>query len=669
MRSVLTLVATSALTAAIPAMAAPEPPAQTVTPAAPLTLQQQFDAGGAAMQTGDWTKALEAATAKKSASKILSVIRLRKGRALSKLGRTEEAEPILSEAISHIPPDDTNLIEDRQEALAVLGVIAEIRFDYAGAISRYREAFNTAPADGMIYKLNSLSRLIPVEMFVDSGAALRDADLGLSLIVNAPAVNKEWPGNFHALRGRVLLNQGRIKEARTEFKMAISLLGRLGGGRINLLDASARSDASIAALIDNDPNAARELLAYSGAAQQSQQQFRLGSDMEPPGCAVNGPRPEDVAVVELSIGENGGVTFARTVYFSGKPAHAVDFAKAVAGWSWTPAELKQISLFFRVQSRIELRCTTVFARPYALTMLEPAFAKWKQDRGILPIVSPEVSDAHSADSMRAELARREAQYGAKSLQLIPVLVALFRNANVTAAPSEVFAQRALDIAKLSEIPAQPLVYLEVSRWQYYFVHGKSGAEKFGQEIDAALNDPKIASDPQATSALRMVRFDTLPRNKRQPLGYGYLQAVLDDKKLQPNDPFRVGALTRLANLDYRAGRIEEARTHFQETGLSTQQCALVDSKPLQVAGRLSAGDYPEAARDWGFSGWTVIEFDIAADGHAFGHRAIASFPPFVFGPPVIKGMQRFRYEQTYRPGGGTGCGGMRYAPYFKFVLP
>ncbi len=656
-----------------PASASPEQPS---APFAVQTPQQQFDAGSAAIEAGDWAKALtiydaleRGIAAKNPNSKHLPVIRLRKGRALSKLGRGEEAEALIAKSIAQIPVNDNALAEDRHEGLNILGAFAEKRFDYAAAMGLYDQAFATAPADLLFMKMDALTRLIPVEIFVDADTALRHADIGLSLVARSPKANKEWPGYFHDLRGRALLNLGRIKEAHAEFETAIALLGKLGSGRINLLDAAARSDASIAAMQDNNPDVARKLLAYSGAARQSQEQFRYGSEMEPPSCGLNGPKPQDIAVVEFSIGDDGGVSFARPIYFSGKPGFAVDFAKAVAGWSWTPEQLKEISPFFRLQTRIELRCTTVFARPESLSMLYPAIEKWMADKGIASPLTDNMADAKAAIILKAELLRRETQYGSNSLPLLPVLVALFRNENIPSEPSEAYAIRALAIAKSVEIPAQPLAYLELSRWKYAILQGKSGARKFAAEVDSAFRAPVLASDPEATSAARIARFDFLDKKRREAEGRGLLQSIADDKRLQPNDPFRVGALTRLANLDYRAGRMAEARSHFEQSGLSSQQCALVDARPLQVAGRLSAGDYPMSAREWGFSGWTVIEFDIGADGQASGHRPIVSFPPFIFGPPVIKGMQRFRYEQTYRPGGGTGCGAMRYAQYFRFVIP
>jgi tetratricopeptide (TPR) repeat protein len=661
------LVALSLLAAGASAasVAAPAPPAK-------LTTQQQFDAGADAILARDWQKAfdiyqaLEVAVAARSpAAKSLPVIRIRKAHALSYLGRLDEAEALIMASIGLLPADDSNLAPDRQQALIVLGDIAEQHFDYPGAVAHFRAALSASVAANE--KTAALVRLSRAGIFVDPASALKDADSGLAVLASATNASKEWQGLLHDVRGRVLLNLGRIKEARTEFSAAIKFLGSLDGGKINILDASARSDAAIAALRDDDPVGARKLIAYSGAAQQSYEQFHLGRDMEPPPCALNGPKPEDVAVVEFSIRDDGSVGFARPVYFSGKPSAAVEFARAVSGWSWAPEQLAKISKFFRIQTRMELRCSTVFQRPNAITLLEPAFQQWLAELRVVPLSDGTDSDARNLTNLKSELARRQSISGTNSVQLIPLLVALQKNSVVEWEPSEVYATRAYNIAQTAKMPPQVLAYLGLGRWQYFFARMRSGAfDKYRGEIDAAVARPEIMADPQAVGALTIALFDTTPLKQRDVRGRAALQALVDDKRLAANDPYRVGALTRLANLDYKAGRIEAARANFEKTGLSAQQCSLVDARPIQVKGRLSEVDYPDGAREWGFSGWSVIEFDIDAAGIPIGHRAVASFPPFIFGSPLIKSIQRFRYEQTYRPGGGVGCSGMRFAQYFRY---
>jgi outer membrane biosynthesis protein TonB len=68
---------------------------------------------------------------------------------------------------------------------------------------------------------------------------------------------------------------------------------------------------------------------------------------------------------------------------------------------------------------------------------------------------------------------------------------------------------------------------------------------------------------------------------------------------------------------------------------------------------------------WGFEGWTQMQYDVSADGHVLNQRAVVSYPPFVFDKAsgnVVKGA---RYEKTFRPDGGLGCGGQTSRVIFR----
>jgi outer membrane biosynthesis protein TonB len=151
----------------------------------------------------------------------------------------------------------------------------------------------------------------------------------------------------------------------------------------------------------------------------------------------------------------------------------------------------------------------------------------------------------------------------------------------------------------------------------------------------------------------------MSKTDRRNKGITLLKALSTDTGRVLNDPIRVGALIRLATLENEAGRLAAARAAFADSGLSAQQCALVDARQRIKSGNISDNDYPLEASQSGFSGWTVIEFDISADGSTLNQRALISFPPFIFGDPTIKQIKQFRYEQAYRPEGGLGCGGQQ----------
>lgn len=629
--------------------------------------QQLFESGAAAMSAQDWAGALAIYTnlearlslSTKPNAKSLSLVRLRKGATLSHLGRLEEAEALISASLANLPVGDPSLAGEIWNGRLALGDIASRRFDYATAVSRFRESLDglTSPAE----KLILYDRLIRVGIFVDPQRALTDSDAELALLATDPSVGKEWLGLAHQLRGRTLLNLGRIPEARAELDRAIKLLGGLSSTKVNALDLAARSEAAIAAMRAKLPDQARRLLAYTGAAMQAGQGFELGKDMNPPSCGgINGPRPEDVAVVEFSIRGDGSVGNAIPIYFTGKPPVAVEFARAVSQWSWSAEELRRVIPFFRAQTRIEMRCSTIFNRRDTLDMLDPAVEEWLTARSARRIEASPASDASALAGLRAELAEREKRDGMQSVQLIPVLISLSSNSVVSAEEAERSLIRALQIAQGDSAPTAALAYFKLGAAMV--AHWKTGQREpsvYQKRIREALAEPVIAASSTARNALTIALFDALSPGDRRKAGRAIITSLANDDSILPNDPFRVGALTRLANLEYAAGKIEDARSLFAKTGLSEQQCALVDAAPRQKSGGIGSGDYPVEALQWGFGGWTVIEFDIDATGKPLNERPLISFPPFVFGDPTVKQIRGFRYEQRFRPDGGLGCGGQR----------
>ena len=653
---------------------APATPAQTGAIIKPKSsIQQQFDDGTAAINANDLQRAYDiyvtlekTLAAKIPPSKSLGIVRLRKGLVMIKLDRRVEGEAVLNAALAQIPATDTSVADDRADAFFSLGQLAERRYDYPGAVGRFREALKNST--DVATKLAIFARLIPLGIFVDRDGALADADAALALVAQNPEANKEWPGTLRALRGRVLMNMGRLKEARADLSKSISQLGGLGTGKINLLDATARSDAAIAALRDNDLEQARLYLAYAGLTQQAEQGFRLGLDMNPPSCGgKNGPKPEDVAVIEFNIRDDGSVGVARPIFFSGEPAGAIDFARAVSEWSWSPDELKEVKPFFRTLTRIEMRCTTVFGKPSAISILLPKVEEWLNANATHLTDSNETSAARRLPQIKAQLDSAESKMGAESPELLNLLLQLAYNPNTPKLLGEVYARRANLIAQNSSAPASVKAFFGLIYWRYLDGDSYSNRPKFQAAIGTALIDPLFAQDLDVSGALRLELFDSYNRSAREKFGQTVLQPLVDDATRPANDPFKVGALVRLATIQNAAGKIDDARALFAKTGLSAQQCALVDAKPLQTGGSIKDKDYPIEAIRLGFGGWTVVEFDIDASGRTLNQRPLIAWPPFIFGAPAAKNIKNFRYQQSYRPEGGLGCGGQRQR--ISYLIP
>jgi hypothetical protein len=185
-----------------------------------------------------------------------------------------------------------------------------------------------------------------------------------------------------------------------------------------------------------------------------------------------------------------------------------------------------------------------------------------------------------------------------------------------------------------------------------------------------LSEPVYANDPQARAAIRLMMVDgavsRTRKSEKNDAAIVTLRQVADDKALQPNDPLRVGALIRIASIEERNGQIDAARATFASSGLTANQCAIMDAPPKMVS-KPGSEAFPMEALRWGFEGWTQVQFDIGADGNVINQRALLSYPPFIFSEAGTKFFTKAKYAKTYRPDGGLGCGATTNR--IRFLLP
>lgn len=637
------------------------------------SVQNAFDAANAALDAKDWTTALERYVLVESRlmkgkrnARSLGTVRLRKGVALYWLRRDQDSAAAIQQGLETLPQDDPVMRQEIAQGLQMLGRIAVRAFDYPAAIAHFAKAVSYTTGDGE--HASALLELARYAIWADRAVAAKTLDEIGAIIRRTPSANKSWLGLLHQYRGRLLLNQGRIREARSAYDDSIHSYGGLYSGKIDMLDSSVRSDAAIAALRDGDEEAARRYLVYAGAAMQSGLGFERGRDMDPPDCG--GPlnlQPEDVAVIELAIGELGEVISAEPVFFSGSVEKAHAYAKAVGNWSWSADELKKVGPFFRQQSRIELRCTRAFSRPSPELALTPALDAWLEKMEGVSLPDFPESRALANHAMMAELKRREIAHGPDSPKLLALLYKLANDPITGQYEAGEFAARGRAIARSAKAPPKARLLFEITHLSKMRPATALLASQAREaELVALRSDPEIRADNAASATLLLWIYDYLPANRRRDEGIPLLRSIVDDKGLDEKEPVRAGALVRLANLSFASGQVEEARSFFDRSGLTGQQCALVNVQPKQTGGLIADRDYPNDAIRWGMGGWTTIEFDIRADGTPENVRPVIAFPPFVFGKSTVEQFWGFRYEPTYRPAGWTGCGSRRQHVTYRF---
>ena len=625
------------------------------------TVQQDFEAAAALDAKGDKAAALAAweklESRTKPGSRSRGVALVRKSAALFKLDRSDDAVIAARGGLALLPAADPTLAEDRWRAYYDLGIIAQNALDYAGAGDAYRSA--EAAADTPSLKAASMLALADVSTFTNpavADAALARID-ALAKTVSVDAVLKADIARRHAI---LLLNRGSYEPARL---YAVEAVKQLGGmtSKTDLRDVSARSDAAIASLLAGKSEDARRYMAMTGAGRLTKGEFDPAVQMDVPPCGGEADlRPADMAVVEFTIGDDGIVRNVSPIYAAGGGAVALDFARAVRDWSWTPEQAKALPTFFRYNVRVEMRCSTLFERPSIGKFLDADMAAWLETKGLSLPAEERGADAVAVVSQRAALAAAEAKTGPTSIATLPSLYQLINNAVVGREETNALARRALAIAEAQGAPAIARLPLEISVRETASADiWKNGA--YARAVTPLLSMPVYENDPKSRATiLLLIAESTRSRSRRAVL----LQQVVDVTGLAANDPMRVGALIRLASLQQQAGDTAMARTTFDQSGLSASQCAILDAPPRLVS---AGGIFPNEAVAWGFEGLTKTQFDVGADGKVINQRAVLSYPPFVFTKAGVQTMAGARYTKTYRPDGGVGCGGL--SQNVRFRLP
>ncbi|MDB5704831.1 MAG: hypothetical protein JWN66_1947 [Sphingomonas bacterium] len=631
------------------------------------TVQQDFEAATALADKGDDAGALAAwqALEKRVPPKnrrSLAIVHVRMGAALYKLDRMDDAVAAVRAGLVDLPASDATLNGYRYDAYFQLGQIAESGLDYASAMEAYRLAESAAPLP--VNRLAALRGLVASETFLDPERGATDLARAEAILATLSSDAKS-KAIFAMLKSVLMLNLGKYPEARIAAGDAVKLLGGLTD-RIDLHDVAARSDYALAALLEGRIDDARRYMAMTGAGRLPKGSFDPGVQMKAPYCGGEaGLKPDDVAVIEFSIGDDGSVISSIPIYAAGGGNAALAFARAARNWSWTPEQVKQLPEFFRYRARVELRCSTAFQRPSIYDYLGGKLDSWLLEKHVELQQATTDADAMALPGLRSRLVAAEAAKGRDSLALVPLLYAMMTNSVVGREESNALAKRALAIADANGVPPTARLALIRVIWTTERAdYWRPGA--LARAMAPALEDPVFARDPEARAAIRLIMADA-SRSRDSERTRKLLSDVSDDPALAPNHPLRVGALIRTASIEAADGKVDAAKTAFDSSGLSAQQCAIVDSAPRMLRSNSGSGNFPLEALRWGFEGWTQVQFDISADGKVLNQRAIIAYPPFVFTKAGSNLIANARFEKSYRPDGGLGCGGSTSG--VRFILP
>lgn len=629
-----------------------------------ISLQQSFDQATEAAASGKCAEAirifdgLEANPKLSRNIMVHAAIDVRKGSCMIELGQLEEGEARVRRGLPLFEAKRQDFEEEVRQAHLALGHLSAARFDYTTAAMEYRRVLESASGWARLRPLLNLSQVLA---FDQDGEALRYAAEARTLALADTSLPKRQVSAVQTQYARVLLNQGRLKEAYAELKDSLRKQGGLDL-KVDLYDLATRSDLAIAASLNKDPGAARKYLAYTGAGRFEDSPFDRAVSMQPPLCGpATGLKPDDFAIVEFSLADDGHVRGAMPIYSTGGRSAAIAFASAVADWSWKPETVKAIAPLFRYSTRVEVRCTIAGERPELTAPLADAYSEWMEGLGKSDAGWKSEPEAKAAVLQRAALEKARGEND-RAGQLA-ALLALGTNDVLGEPERRPLLAEALALADALKAPPTARTYIAIRQADA----NSSDSRENRAARRALLARPEVAGDPLAAATLRLLIAAPAFRLPAPEDSTPLLKAVTDDSRLPGQHPLKIAALLQLANQYAAAGDLGGARRLFDQTGLTTEQCAFLGLKPAMRRLGTSSSDYPEEAFNFGFEGWVRTEFDVATDGSTIEPRVVVGYPAFVFndaGKQISKG---FRYTASYRPEGSVACTGQQAA--LRFIMP
>ena len=672
----MTTMATIPLLMTAPAPAHPQTPGASVASARP-GLQELFNTASQAEQDGDCAKALPlfdnlAQDARvKPGSLAAGAIAVRRGHCLMNAGRLDEGEASIEAGLPIMRNAGPNFLGDVAIAERMLGDVALYRNEHDTALAYYQALLASATGTDRLFPLQ---RLATVTAFDGGNQPLAYAEEALRIEMAVPKPDKKVLANIHDLHGRILMNQGQFKPAYAELKQALDLSGGLSYAKVSQADVALRGDVAQAALLNGDRGAARNYLSFTGEGRIAESPFASAVAMEAPECGTEtGLKPEDVAIVDFSIADDGSVVGAQTVYSRGNYAVAKAFAQSVRNWFWRPEDIARLPPFYRTLTRVEMRCSTRGGDvPGVETPLRRRFLEWAEKYVSLPFAAaPRESSGlmQLRETADAAIKRGDAQTAGAALGTWAIL-------NPRDGTAEVDAfDRAIVMGQQAAIPIEALNALRVMR-----LPRKLRADRLKSEHHRAypsLSDTAsflpvadgadLADDALAADTLLLFALPPRPGRSERDAALALAKRVADDGRLSEHHPLRQAALLWLANQSAEAGNLAEAQSYFQRTGLNEQQCALIGVTPALRNSGASSNDYPREALSMGFEGWVRLEFDINANGTTARARPLIAYPPFIFADAATGMAKDMRYQTSYRPAGGEACSAQNQV--IRFIIP
>jgi hypothetical protein len=598
------------------------------------------------------------------------LVRARLGSAMLLTGQPEQAEGHLRAARAGFATDTQ---QDRDEWLAATIDLA-VALETMGRLREARDLYAAAHAAGAhppdsATDLRLRLGLIRTSIWADPDAARRDLDRLLAL-PDERLGSRTTRALLHGLRGRVELNAGNPRAALRHYGQAVHFAGGTRSTRVSVADVQIRSDLAIAYFLAGQMAEVQRLTAYSGQGSLAGLGLQLASNMPLPACAPAGDiAPDAMAIVEFGISDDGRAVGVTPIFASagtgGQPGARPEeaFVAAVRGWTWNLAAVARMEPFWRQAIRVELRCLDEGPGAAAdlLASFLPEIESWMESHELEPLPVFDANPARALAELRAELARRESTYGPASPQLVPALVQLSGHQLLPSAESAEFRTRLLALAEPLSPPPELITLERISAIEPSGKRLRAWHESRARALAALLQDLDRQGHGGTRPAyhVRVQLAEALDAAGQRDEARTLLELVLEApiSTLPAADPIRVEALIRMSNQAAARGDAETAAAALEATGLTPEQCATVDVRPLPVVASMRArgDDFPVEALRWGTAGFVRIAYDILPDGRSTNVRTITATPPLIFSESSVRWGNRFRFQPVFRPDSSVAC--------------
>ena len=464
--------------------------------------------------------------------RVLATARLRRAPCLVSAGRFDEATADVNGAFAVVAGDDADLRVDIAMAHVALGRIALLSFDPEHATAEFEAARALLHPDEQ-YEV--LTWLVQSTMFDAGEAAIGYADQLMALVGQSkdkPDRPKNVIAGARTLHARALLNHGQVAAAYAELKRALKEQGGLTM-TVSLDDVETRADLALAALLNDDQLSAQKYMAYTGAGRFDKSPFASAQGMSPPPCGgPAGLRPDDMAVVEFGVDDDGRVIHVVPIYASRTGPVAAEFARSVAGWSWKPEDARQIPAFFRRVTRVELRCVTTAEHPDVLEILRGDLSAFLADRHIAP-ARPDAMQVPGG--LLDESNRRPERSAEQELAAVPAMLSSSVDPRVPREQQLRWLARARDVLAAAGAPVAVQTYVDVRRSAQQARYGGSYV-RHRAYLRSLLAGPGVGADARVADTLRILIAEA-HYGLREPADAGdLLMQVAADPALPENDP-------------------------------------------------------------------------------------------------------------------------------------